>query len=312
MGETNKTIAEHVQDFLIYLRVERGSSSHSIKSFYNSLRVFEKYISREMGVISIKDITLTVLRKYLLYLEDERENSPTTRAHKISTLRSFFTYLVSESYIDQNPALKLSKPKCSKTLPVYLTPEECGRFLQVVDNNLPNALRDITIIKLFLFTGIRAGELISLKVMDVDLTRREIKVIGKGSKERILPLNTVITEQLTRYLEERPKVKTGALFLNYIHGGYRGINQEEVNILFRKYANIAGIKNKQVTPHKLRHTFASLLHQNDVNIVDLQQLLGHSNIVTTQMYTHTNVERLKRAVEKLPFKEARTKYNLKK
>lgn len=298
------------EEFLTYLRVERRFSKRTIDEYAIDLRLFMEFIAQETGAIRIEEITLPLLRRYLLYLEEQRGNGPALRSRRVSSLRTFFNYLVSEGYIKTNPALKLSKPKLDKKLPVYLTVEECERLIQVMVENCTHSLRNATIVKLLLSTGIRISELLGLSIHDVSLTRREIKVMGKGSKERIVPLASGIWEQLSQYIQARPETSEEALFLTLNGGKYKRIAKTTIADIFRKYAKLAGIEGKHVTPHKLRHTFATILYQNKVDIIELQQLLGHSSIATTQIYTHTNKERLRSAVEKMPVKETRTKYKI--
>ncbi|MDO7786873.1 site-specific tyrosine recombinase/integron integrase [Desulforamulus aquiferis] len=297
-----------LDEFTTYLRVERRFSARTIEEYTLDLRIFNQFLVEQVGSISAKDINLPLLRRYLLFLEDKRANGPALRSRRVSSLRTFFNYLVSEGYLDNNPALRLGKPKKEKKIPVYLTVEECERFISVISTSCTHSLRNTTIIKLLVSTGMRVSEAAGLNLKDIDLTRQEVKVMGKGSKERIIPLTDSITSQLSRYIDSRADIKEEALFLTLVSGRYKRISVATIQDIFRKYSKAAEIKDKHLTPHKLRHTFATLLYQSDVDIVELQQLLGHSSIGTTQIYTHTSADRLKLAVEKMPVKEEQSNY----
>lgn len=182
---------------------------------------------------------------------------------------------------------------------------EARRYIETIEShNGKNKIRDLAIVKLFLYAGLRVSELVQLNRENIDFTNQSIKFIGKGNKERILPLHTDVIDALEKYLVERKRIKIensadeNALFLS-MQG--RRITVRSIQLMVKKYAKLSGIKNAgSITPHKLRHTFASLLYHQTKDLKILQELLGHSNISTTQIYTHTDIEQKKQAIDKMP------------
>ena len=187
-------------------------------------------------------------------------------------------------------------PKLPKRLPTYLTAEELKRLLTAPGNKKWLEVRDRAILVLLAMTGIRLQELVELDIDNADLKNQTLRVFGKGRKERVIPLNDVATMVMKDYLHVRPIVEDKALFIN--RSGKRLIGRR-IEKKVKKYALLSGLPTKKITPHKLRHTFATLLYHNEVNLLEIQALLGHSSITSTQIYTHTDTRRLREAVEKL-------------
>ena len=204
--------------------------------------------------------------------------------------------MVEQKYIEANPMEPIQSPKLPKKLPIYLTESELQHLLTLPDREKPSGIRDFAILLLFSYTGMRLSELTSLNLDSINLNDTFVRVMGKGSKERIIPLLQPGIEAIIEYLDIRPHNDERALFLSKRK---TRISNRAIGHLVDKYRALAGIPRNKFSPHKLRHTFATLLHSKDVDILDIQALLGHSSIATTQIYTHTNPKRLQKAVEKL-------------
>ncbi|HHU92988.1 MAG TPA: tyrosine recombinase XerC [Halanaerobiaceae bacterium] len=295
--------------FIKYLAVEKGYSPLTIKEYTNDLQLFHRYLLEncrypedfEVKQISRYDITDFLADSILV-----DENSPVTRNRKLYSIRSFFKYLQKNEIIKENPALLIEASKTEiRSEPIYMKLDEARRYIDaIIKEKGINRTRDLAIVKLFLYTGLRVSELVNLNLDDIDFSNKSIKFFGKGNKERTVPLHDDIIESINNYLEERQEIKIKnkgdqkALFISR-HG--RRINVRTVQLMVKKYAKLAGIKNaSKITPHKLRHTFASLLYYQTKDLKILQDLLGHSNIATTQIYTHTDIEEKIQAINKMP------------
>jgi site-specific recombinase XerD len=256
---------------------------------------------------SIETVDVKKLRMYLEYLQIERNYKAATLSRVIATMKSFFRFCREREYIKNSPAELIRIPKQARKLPIYLVNEELIRLLNAPDKNTDIGIRDYAIIVTFGMTGIRRQELVNANITDVDFSNETLKVFGKGAKERLVPLNKVVLNALRAYLDRRPIIESEALFLNMNNrrlserplNEIRRLSAIAVGKIVKKYIRIAGINKLKISPHKLRHTFATLLHMNEVDIIEIQKLLGHASITSTQIYTHTNPEKLKRAVDKL-------------
>lgn len=301
----NNNLDLYIKEYLMYLQVEKNLAPRTLTEYENDISLLKDLLTKQ-NCLNWNLVTYRDLRQFLHHLQEARNNSPASRARKISTLRGFFTFLCDEQLIDENPTLRLKKPKLEKKLPVYLSLEDCERFIQVLKDESPHQLRDVTIISLFLYTGIRLSELTSLEVEDIDLKAGTIRVYGKGRKERIIPLTPILVDQLLHYLEFR-KLELGTksdsispLFYSYRNKEYHKIPNRSVHEIFKRYSKLASINQKHFSAHKLRHTFATLLYGQGVDLLQIKNLLGHQNISTTEIYTHLSTQHLKDAVSKHP------------
>lgn len=294
-----------MDEFLRYLRVERNLSPRTIRAYQYDLDKFRIFVEQHFRMLpTLPRINSEEIREYLSKLQAERNYRSTSLARRIASLRSFFRFLTEQGYLKTNPMLSIRSPKLAKKLPIYLTAEELKRLLMAPENKTWRDKRDQAILVLLAMTGIRLQELASLNVDDVNLQAGltsaaqagTIRVFGKGAKERVIPLNATAVQALQAYLEMRPYTENPALFLNKFK---QRLFPRTIDKKLKKYALKSGIKQAKISPHKLRHTFATMLHAGDVDILEIQRLLGHSNITSTAIYTHTNVKRLKTAVDKL-------------
>ncbi|MBQ7667758.1 MAG: tyrosine recombinase XerC [Clostridia bacterium] len=304
-----------VQDFLSYMSTIKGKSSNTIREYHYDLRNFLRFlklhfrlvpVSSNFESIEVYDIDIEFMKKidlsdlyaYMNYLELDRSNKVVSRARKVASIRSLFNYLtVKAKILDQNPAKELESPKLGKRIPKYLNVDESKQLLNAIDGD--NKERDYAIITLFLNCGLRLSELISININQIKDDK--LTVIGKGNKERTVYLNHASKTALNEYMRVRPRegVKDrNALFLSERK---KRISPRAVQYIVKKYLAEAGLDTDKITPHKLRHTAATLMYQyGNVDIRSLQEILGHESVATTEIYTHTNKEQLKDAVNKNP------------
>lgn len=288
-------IDSYIQDFLATLRVENGLSDNTIQSYHNDLKRFVTFLEENALLTSWQKLTREDI---LIQLQTMQESGmkTTTISRYLTTLRRFFQYLKMEGLVAENPMETVAMPKPKKYLPQVLSADEIDRLLEAPDVSTPHGLRDRTFLELFYATGLRVSELIHLRVSDWHQDMGFIQTIGKGNKERIVPIGEIAEDWLWRYLEEgRSKLERneeeaqGFLFLNF-HG--KPMTRQGIWKIIKKYVMQAHI-TKEVSPHTLRHSFATHLLENGADLRIVQELLGHSDISTTQIYTHIHSEYLK-------------------
>lgn len=281
-------IDRFVEKFIRYLEIEKNYSKHTILNYKIDLADFEKFL----GDSSLESVDYLALRKYLALLKEKNFCSRSV-ARRLSALRSFFKFLNREGYLKINPITSLSTPKQEKHLPSFLSENEIRQLIDAASSKDERGLRDKAIIETFYSTGIRISELVGLSIEDMDLISGTIKVFGKGKKERLVPIGEYAIKAIRAYLDFRKK-DNDALFLN--KNGDR-ISDRGVRDIVGKYIRIASIK-KGVSPHTLRHSFATHLLDHGADLRSVQELLGHANLSTTQIYTHLTTEKLKNIYDK--------------
>lgn len=287
-------ILSHYEQFL---RVEKNLSEKTRRAYLYDLTRFQEFLIHLHGKMpDVAKIPAESIREYLNHLQLDRNYKSTTLSRTIASIRIFFEFCVMREWITVSPAAHLHNPKQPKRLPVYLVQGELTKLLAAPDRSTRSGMRDVTIMTTLAFTGCRLSELTGLNIADLNLSHRSIRVLGKGSKERIIPLNELVFAVLNDYLNVRENTACPALFLNKFGNRLSGRMIENI---IRKYALMAGVFKDRLSPHKLRHTFATLLHANDVDVLEIQALLGHASITSTQIYTHTSSTRLRNAVGKL-------------
>lgn len=287
----------YVNGFINYLGVERGLAQNTLESYGRDLHQFQLYLQNSNMEI-LKDSSSATIMSYLNSLQS-KGRAVSTISRNLAAIKSFYQYLVREHYLENDPAASLESPKLEKKLPKVLTIIEVEELLKQPSNLLPTGLRDKAMLELLYATGIRVSELISLNISDVNLEMGYIKCYGKGAKERIVPLGSIAIKCVQDYLHKgRSKLvrtyEEGALFVN--HHGNRLTRQGFWKII-KKYAQEAAI-NKEITPHTLRHSFATHLLENGADLRSVQEMLGHADISTTQIYTHVTSNRLKEVYDK--------------
>jgi len=280
----------YIEKFIRYLEIEKNYSKYTISNYRLDLEGFKKFL----GDSALEKIDYLVLRKYLAILKEKNLKNRTVGRH-LSTLRSFFKFLIREGHLKTNPIASLSSPKQEKPLPLFLTEEEVTKLIGSVKLDDERGFRDRAVIETFYSTGIRVSELVGLNIEDIDFIGAVIKVLGKGKKERIVPIGDIALAAIRAYLERRKKEQeAGALFLN--KSGKR-ITDRGIRNIIDKYIRIASIR-QGVSPHTLRHSFATHLLNRGADLRSVQELLGHVNLSTTQIYTHLTTEKLKKVYDK--------------
>ncbi|MGP4082112.1 site-specific tyrosine recombinase XerD [Pseudalkalibacillus sp. R45] len=284
---------DEVQDYLHYLTVERGLSENTLQSYQRDLKQYTTFLMKELKHKELNEVRRNDIMAYLYHLKDAGRAS-TTIARTIASIRSFHQFLIRERVTDQDPSVHIETPKTERKLPKILSSQEVENLMEAPESNSAFGIRDRAMIELLYATGIRVSELIQLNLSDVHLTMGFVRCVGKGDKERIIPVGRMATEALTTYIENGrgkllKKKTTDALFLN--HHGNRLTRQGFWKIL-KKLSRAANIQ-KELTPHTLRHSFATHLLENGADLRAVQELLGHVDISTTQIYTHVTKTRLK-------------------
>ena len=295
-----------ISSFLQHLIVEKGFSPNTSEAYRNDLKQFWTFLEARRngngnGAYPWETVDLNLLNDYVSDLRGLRAYRDTTTARKVAAIRSFFGFLFENGSIAQDPTESMGSPRVGRSLPKCLSKEEVARLLAIAERAVGNeARRDATILELLYATGLRVGELVSLNVSDIDQQESYIRCWGKGSKERIVYLYPKALQEVKNYLGQARMVLVGAhksepaLFVN--HRGERLTRQWVWNIL-KAYGEKAGI-GQRITPHTLRHSFATHLLQSGASLRHVQELLGHSSISTTQVYTHVTGNHLHREYEK--------------
>lgn len=294
---------EDIETFMDYLSVEKGYSPHTVSAYRNDLYQLSNFVEeKSQSKMSSRssDVDRQVLLSYILDLK-QRDYAPTTLARKIAAVKSFFGFLVSEGKLESNPTENLASPRLGKSLPKPLTIAEVRRLLEAPSkSDTPDALRDRAMLELLYATGMRVSEMVSLNPENVNTQEGHVRCFGKGSKERVIPIHPRAAQILADYIDNsRPKLlnhttEEPALFLN--QRGQRLTRQGFWQIL-KGYARKAGLK-EDITPHTLRHSFATHMLSGGADLRSVQEMLGHRNISTTQVYTHLTSEHVRSSYEK--------------
>jgi len=309
-----EALPEIIEGFFVYLENIQGKSPNTVKEYFYDLRTFFRFLKvkrgiadvEDMGSIKINDIDLQFIKSinlndlyaYMSFLSNQKHNNARTRARKVASIKTFFKYLTNKAkLLNVNPAAELESPKIGSRNPVYLSLDESRELLDAVSG--PFKERDYAILTLFLNCGLRLSELVGINISNIkDDT---LKVIGKGNKERTVYLNDACLEAIEAYLKVRPHdgIKDkDALFLSKLK---KRISPKTVQFIVKKYISNAGLDSKKYSAHKLRHTAATLIYKyGDIDIRTLQQVLGHENISTTQIYTHVDNEMVRHAINSNP------------
>lgn len=283
-----------IEKFLRYLEIEKNVSTHTTLNYKLDLYDFKKFLQDKPA----EAVDYLTLRKYLVYLKEHNLTNRTI-SRRISCLRSFYRFLFREGLIKSNPVLMLSTPKQDKMLPIFLTEDEVTKLIETPAEDTVQGLRDRAILETLYSAGLRVSELVSLNIDDIDFISSTVKVMGKGKKERMLPIGDRAISAINKYLSQRnnqkkAKKETKILFLNKNN---KRISDRGIRKIIDKHISTASLKSG-ISPHTLRHSFATHLLDRGADLRSVQELLGHANLSTTQIYTHLTTDKLKKIYQK--------------
>ena len=284
---------QEIESFLDSLQAEKRYSLNTVVAYRNDLNQFVNFIQDEIGIVSLEQITKEHLFSYVLGLKGDREYASSTVARKVAAIKSFFHYLVSHGFLSQDPSSELDSPHVLKNLPTAISEEQVQRLLGAAQNESGiRGLRDSALLEVLYATGMRVSEVVDLNLGDVDWEGRCVHCIHMDGKERVIPLHQRSLDALQMYLHDgRGKLvhqdDERALFLN--HRGQR-LTRQGLWLIIKKYVRVVGI-GASVTPHTLRHSFATHLLNGGADVRQVQGLLGHANISTTQVYTQVTQDK---------------------
>jgi len=288
---------EQINQFLDYLKAEKGYSNNTMAAYRNDLNqflIFLQQLPAQQRPDGWDKVTRDNIISYILEMK-EKEYASSTVARKVAAVKSFFKFLESTGQIKENPARDMETPRAEKHLPATISASEVDKLLEAPQGDSPAALRDRAMLELLYATGLRVSELVALNVDDVNFDDGVVRCMGKGKKERLLPIYDQALESLRTYLEKgRPKLlgsnqQEKALFLN--RRGTR-LTRQGLWLIIKRYVQEVGIE-ENVTPHTLRHSFATHMLRGGADLRSVQQMLGHANISTTQIYTQVTPDRMR-------------------
>jgi integrase/recombinase XerC len=301
---TEIALEELIQQYANHLRNERNVSPHTLRNYLSDLRQFRQFLEqRDLTAeadrqIDVRRLDVHVVRAYLASLTRDRKKSSMGR--KLAALKGFFRYLLANHKVDKNPLLLIHSPKQEKPLPAFLSVDDVFQLLGAIKVKTPLDVRDRAVLEVFYSTGIRVSELVGLNWSDIDFQLEIIRVLGKGSKERIVPIGEIALQTLRDYgLEQRKQWQAACkgetpVFLN---NRGRRITTRSVARIVEKHLKEAGLQVK-MGPHGLRHSFATHLLNSGADLRSIQELLGHASLSTTQRYTHLNLDQLTAVYDK--------------
>jgi len=295
----NQSNGSGIQSFIDYLKFEKRYSPHTIRCYHDDLLQFFDYLQTQFGVENLKEISHSIVRSWLASLK-EKDLSARSINRKISTLKSFFKFHLKNGEIEHTPMAKVIAPKMNKRLPVFIKETDTASLISTLTINTEdwNSLNAKIIITLFYNTGMRLSELINLKENQVDFYKKQVKVLGKGNKERLIPISSDVIKIIEDYIQYKKKefgetdnllivsAKGKKLYPKYAYNLVNKTLSENIKTLDKK------------SPHVLRHTFATHLMNNGANLDAVKELLGHASLATTQVYTHNTIEKLKEVHKK--------------
>lgn len=289
-----KSLVEQIRAFLVYLETERNVSPHTLEAYRRDLEQLSLFVRREKGEnITAGDVNHLMLRRYLALLGKSTKKS--SQGRKLAAIRSFYKYLLRRGFVDKNPAELVATPKREKRLPFHLNIDQATALMEAPPEEGKYVLRDRAILEMLYSSGLRVSELTEMNNEDLDLANGMLRVMGKGGKQRIVPLGSKAIAAVEEYLASRGQTTAGgALFLNT--RGNR-INRRSVARIVDAYVlKIAAFK--RISPHTLRHTFATHMLEGGADLRAIQELLGHASLSTTQKYTHVGIDHLMEVYDK--------------
>jgi len=285
-----------IDEFILVKIINKGLSTNTEKAYSADLMEFSKYVFKK-NVNSFDEISEELVKNYVIKLS-KKYSSTLTLARKLTVIRQFFRFLIETSKIKEDMLVFLSLPRLARKLPVYLTISEVNRLLNVIDKSTDTGLRDRCILELMYACGLRVSEVSNLKLENLMFDEGFISVTGKGRKQRLVPIHDEAMEYINIYLEKVRKkwLKPDSGYFVFLNRKGTRLSRVSIFKIIKKYAMLAGI-TKNISPHTLRHSFATHLIENNADLRSVQELLGHSNVKTTEIYTHISQIRLKKIYE---------------
>ena len=302
MAQNSEKWNKTIQAYKTYIRLEKNLSDNSVEAYIRDITVFENFVLR-MYDVPPTAVEEYMIERYLVHLLEKRHKK-SSQARELSGIKSFFNYLLLTDKIESSPAEFITAPKSSRTLPDTLSVDEIERIIGSIDTSTDKGLRDRAMLELMYSCGLRVTELITLKLSDLFFGEGYIRVLGKGSKQRLVPIGRVAQEYVMRYLDVRKeensssKTKTKGEQTLFLSNRRTGLTRVMVFNIIRQATELAGI-TKNVSPHTFRHSFATHLLAGGASIRQVQDMLGHENITTTEIYTHLDPDHLRDTIEKI-------------
>jgi integrase/recombinase XerD len=293
-AEQSVPFSEFLEEFVVHYGLTKNLSAHTSSAYRHDVSAFLQFISLS-GVNDLNDVKHGHIVEFLGSLRTDGGLSARSSARYLSAVRTFYKYLISMDYVDHNPVTKLSAPKSPRDLPIVMSLNEVNTLLELPDTTAPLGLRDKVMLEFFYACGMRVSELIHMQLSDIFVDREFVRLFGKGSKERIVPIGASALRWLQEYLTNgRPKLYKPGKSVNYLLLNRRGTKLSRMGVwkIIRAYTQQAGIANS-VHPHTFRHSFATHLIEAGADLRSVQEMLGHSDISTTQIYTHIDNEYIK-------------------
>ena len=279
-----------IEEFKIYLSIERNLSNNTVEAYIRDIKLVSVFLQNKKPVNVIrKDII-----NFINYINKENKSSR-TQARILSSIKSFYNYLIFDDKINENPSIQIYSPKLEKKFPIVLTTHEIDKIISSIDLSVENGERNRTIIECLYSCGLRVSELINLKISEINFTEEYVRIIGKGNKQRITPINNNLIKYFNNYINHiRSKIKINRKDIDYLFLNRRGTKISRVLVfnIVKEACEKAGIK-KNISPHTFRHSFATHLVEGGADLRAVQEMLGHSNITTTEIYTHLDTKYLK-------------------
>jgi integrase/recombinase XerD len=288
-----------IAEFAAYLRLERGQSPRTSEEYARDVELFGAFLEpghpKTAPFLKLGETTVSDVRRFVMELMGPRKYTPVSVRRKIAALRAYFALQKREGRRTDNPAQDVPPPKSPKRLPHVMSEPEVGKLLRtrIAGKSDEQRLRDIAMMELLYASGIRRAELVGLNLSDVDLDRRLMRVIGKGNKQRTVFINQAAADAIRSYLGVRPRSTDEALFLSKRK---TRLSHRQAWVVFRQFAQLSGL-TKHVTPHVMRHSFATHLLENGADLMTIKELLGHESLSTTQIYTNVSLEHMRRSYE---------------
>ena len=293
MAENTKKWEDAGRRYQTYIRLEKRLAQNTVTSYMRDLRQFAHFILRRYDVAPTR-VEPEMIQRYLEWLYD-RGREKSSQARNLSGVKSFFAFLVLNDRIEASPAEFIQMPKFGRHLPDVLTTAEIDRIIAAVDTSSPKGLRDSAMLEVLYSCGLRVSELTSLRLQDLFFGEGYIRVVGKGDKQRLVPISTTARDRIQRYLEVRRSDRAGEEIL-FLNNRGRQLTRVMVSTNLKNAARQAGI-DKHISPHTFRHSFATHLLEGGASIRQVQEMLGHESILTTEIYTHLDSSHLRRTVE---------------